>query len=56
MRHCLIIFLIITGNAYLETTVYDNKTGQWFGATLSSSGETDGPVVVSSCNQFLGTL
>lgn len=25
----------------------DNKTGQWFGATVRSSGEEDGLIVVS---------
>ena len=28
----------------------DNKTEQWFGATVSSSGREEGPIVVSSCN------
>ncbi|CAH0555707.1 unnamed protein product [Brassicogethes aeneus] len=34
-----------TGNRLMGQQQIDNKTGQWFGATLSASGRTDGPIV-----------
>lgn len=39
--------MLFAGNGRFGTTVIDDKSGQWFGATLSASGAVDGPVVVS---------
>ncbi|CAH2004741.1 unnamed protein product [Acanthoscelides obtectus] len=34
-------------NAYYRDSMLDDKSQRWLGATLSSSGVTDGPVVIS---------
>lgn len=39
--------LSFSGNQYMAGKQMDQKSDQWFGATLSTSGASGGPVVVS---------
>ena len=48
----MLFTIIFVGNTLAPTgQQYDNKTGQWFGSLVRSSGE-DGVVLVSFVNSY----